>query len=210
MNSPSPIALTMANSGLPGIGLVPWGAHLCHFYRSSDELLEPVVDFFLTGLAENQCCLWITNDRTDALRARRALAGDISDLAELERRGRIAIVESNAGMRECKDDATLLQDWLQHEQRCRDNGFSGLRISGDLTWLRDKTAGAEPPPVHNRRLLVLGSYSLERCNADEVLDILRRQSSRWCAAPAAGKRCTAPRNCCRPSTPRARRRIPNT
>lgn len=44
-------------SGLAPIGVIPWGTHLCQFYRSSDDLLELVVPFLAAGLRHNERCL---------------------------------------------------------------------------------------------------------------------------------------------------------
>src|SRR5262245_16105392 len=49
-------------TGLPVVGNVPWGTHLCHFYRSGDDLIGSLVAYIQAGLANNERCICITRE----------------------------------------------------------------------------------------------------------------------------------------------------
>lgn len=51
----------MRRSGVEGIGDIPWGTHLCHFYSTSEQLLKIAAAYFRAGLISNEYCLWITS-----------------------------------------------------------------------------------------------------------------------------------------------------
>ena len=40
----------LRNSGIPPLGEIPWGTHFCHFYETTEDLLEVVVPYFAAGL----------------------------------------------------------------------------------------------------------------------------------------------------------------
>jgi MEDS: MEthanogen/methylotroph, DcmR Sensory domain len=46
-----------------GVGLdepFRWGDHVCHFFRSADDLGEILVPDFKAGLERNEVCVWVT------------------------------------------------------------------------------------------------------------------------------------------------------
>src|SRR6187431_882541 len=45
-------------SGIPGVGEVDWGKHICHFYRSRRELVQVVLKYILAGLRNNERCIF--------------------------------------------------------------------------------------------------------------------------------------------------------
>ncbi|MFL6648570.1 MAG: MEDS domain-containing protein [Sulfurifustaceae bacterium] len=182
-------------SGLSAIGQVPWGTHLCQFYRDDRDLVDVVVPFLKAGLDANERCLWITAEPLDAAAAHVALAREVPDLSERVQRGQIEILDYREwylranGLR--PDD--VLRGWLAQEALARGCGYDGLRISGNLGWLQraewDAFVGYESC-VHgafrSQRIIALCSYSLQNCNANDVIDVLRnhgfaliRRDGRW-------------------------------
>jgi hypothetical protein len=47
-------AANFTNCGLPGVGEVPHGIHMCHFYRGREDLVAALVPFFAAGLRSNE------------------------------------------------------------------------------------------------------------------------------------------------------------
>ena len=170
------------SSGLPAVGAVPWGSHLCHFYRSREDLTEPLVSYFRQGLDNNEQCLWITGAPLGADLARRALEAEVPDLARRERAGQIEIIDhSDWYARSGKmDGESVLRSWLDREQAALARGFTGLRITGNTFWLERSEwesfadyEAAVHEAFRGRSILALCSYSLERCTIDDVLEVLR-------------------------------------
>ena len=61
----------MTECGLPGISRIPYGVHMCTFYKTRDELAAALVPYFVAGLRANERCIWIT---AEPLLAKEALA----------------------------------------------------------------------------------------------------------------------------------------
>src|SRR5688572_9682900 len=45
-------------AGLVNLFRFPTNTHICHFYRTKEDLLDVMVPFFSQGLARNEFCLW--------------------------------------------------------------------------------------------------------------------------------------------------------
>ncbi len=63
----------LRSTGIEPAGLVPWGTHMCLFYRTRGELSEALAAYFKAGLLNNECCVWITSDPLAKADARLAL-----------------------------------------------------------------------------------------------------------------------------------------
>ena len=48
--SPDP---ALRKTGIPVIGDMPWGAHLCIFYEIKEDLLDTAATYFAAGLVSN-------------------------------------------------------------------------------------------------------------------------------------------------------------
>src|SRR5437879_8264749 len=49
-------------TGIPGIGALSWGTHVCQFYDGREDLADYLVPYFKTGLEHEEYCLWVTAD----------------------------------------------------------------------------------------------------------------------------------------------------
>src|SRR5262249_57253314 len=79
----------LRRTGIQVVGDVPWGTHLCHFYKTREELVDILLPYFCSGLASNECCVWVVPDETEQNRARDALRRTVPNLDEHEKRGDI-------------------------------------------------------------------------------------------------------------------------
>ncbi|QKT03466.1 MEDS domain-containing protein [Ectothiorhodospiraceae bacterium 2226] len=179
-------------SGLPALQDVAWGTHVCHFYRSEAELREPLVAFFRVGLAQGDKCLWVCGQPLEVDQARAALAEVVPDLAERERSGQIRLLDHARWYGEIAAGSKVLQAWLDLEEEALSEGYRGLRITGNVFWLErgDWASFAEYEAAvheafHSRRILALCSYPLDRCSADDVLEVLQNHE---CALVSRGGR----------------------
>jgi len=46
---PDPTPSNLTDCGLPGIRNIPYGVHMCHFYRGREELAAVLVPYFAAG-----------------------------------------------------------------------------------------------------------------------------------------------------------------
>jgi len=181
----APALRVLTDCGLPGIHQIPYGLHMCSFYRSREELAAALVPYFLAGLRSHERCLWITAEPLPAADA----------LAELRRAGfnPDAYLESSAlVVRDYSNwytagttlrGADVVKLWLEEERRALAAGYQGLRITGNVTFLQPhdwplfmEYEDAVQRTFHGRRILTLCTYDLSRCNAAELLDVMRRHS----------------------------------
>ena len=82
-------ATRLRASGVASLPQVPWGEHLCQFYRTSQDLTDLMVPFFVEGLRNNERCVWVAAKPLRTGDARTALCAAFPDLAERERAGQI-------------------------------------------------------------------------------------------------------------------------
>lgn len=183
--SGEPLHGHLTDCGLPGITQIPYGVHMCNFYRTREELIAALVPFFVAGLRNNERCIWITARPLHAVDA----------IAEFEKAGpdvQAAIRNGSLVVRDYDDwyaEAGTLKGnqvvdlWLAEEQRALAGGYRGLRITGNVTFLRseDWALFMEYEELVNRafqgrRIVTLCTYHLESCGAAEVLDVMRRHN----------------------------------
>ena len=63
----------LRKTGLDVLGDRPWGSHFCLFFDTKADLLEILVPYFKTGLAQNEFCFWVLADPLTEEDARHAL-----------------------------------------------------------------------------------------------------------------------------------------
>ena len=175
-------ALRAGSAEAPPLGELPWGAHVCQFYRGRQELLDTLIPYFRFGLAHGQQCLWIAAEPLRASEAREALRQAVPDLDIYERKGQIEILDHQDWyLREGNlSQGALMQRWLDREAEALRRGFSGLRLTGNTSFVEPKDWDdfiSYEACVHqrflDRRIVALCTYSLQRCDPDAILDVVR-------------------------------------
>ncbi|MBV8030018.1 MAG: MEDS domain-containing protein [Betaproteobacteria bacterium] len=176
-------AASTTDCGLPGIRSIPYGMHMCHFYSDREELAATLVPYFAAGLRNNERCIWITAEPLSATDAKEALVRhDPAATAAL--RAESLIVRDHSDWYENADGLQgkqVIELWLAEEERARKAGYSGLRITGNVTFLTPQTwdlfmeyEEALTAALANRRIVALCSYHLQRSSWTDLLDVSRR------------------------------------
>lgn len=175
------LSVPTCESGIPALGAIPWGSHFCNFYQTRSDLADCVVPFFRAGLANNEACFWVTSDPLNARDAKRLLGNVQSDLADREACGQMMIVDFADWYLDSQRSVTAraLQDGLDRVVAAQQRGFAGVRMSGNSFWLERKYWSLFndyeqqiQESVRNSKIVVLCSYSLERCSGRDVLEVL--------------------------------------
>src|SRR5260370_22157548 len=52
----------LRDSGIPFVGELSWGMHICLFYDTKQDLLDAAVAYFKAGLENNEFCVWATSE----------------------------------------------------------------------------------------------------------------------------------------------------
>jgi hypothetical protein len=173
----------MTPSGLPGIRSIPFGVHMCNFYRTREELAGALVPYFTAGLRNNERCIWITAEPLSAAEARGELrkAGfDVDAKIKSE-----ALIVRDYSEWYAEGDSLkgidVVSYWLDEEKRALADGYAGLRITGNVTFLQpgqwDTFMDYEAlldRALHGRRIVTLCTYRKPACGASEVFDVMHR------------------------------------
>jgi PAS domain S-box-containing protein len=173
--------MMLRRSGIEIVGEVPWGTHFCQFYETSRDLVETIVPYFREGLLAGEFCMWITSEPLKAEEARAALKAAVPDLDRRIENGQIEILDYDrwyvrGGIFSAGE---VLRGWVDKLASARAGGFEGLRLAGDASWLektqwKDFAAYEEAANeiIGRYPMLALGTYSLEKCGAPEIMDVV--------------------------------------
>ncbi len=172
----------LTTCGLPGVDRVPYGMHACHFYRDRDELVAALSPYFIAGLRANERCLWVTAPPLLSREAIQVLRDAWGDAEDALHSGALRVLdferwyETSKGLK----GLDVVDVWLKEEERALADGYSGLRITGNISFLTPErwpafmeyeqavTAG-----FHGRRIIALCSYCLPHCNDEQVAQVIQ-------------------------------------
>jgi len=173
------------NCGLPGVAQIPYGSHMCHFYRDRSDLVAALVPFFVAGLNNNECCIWITAEPLNAADARLELQKAGVDVDAAIRSGALTIRDYSEWYTAAEGlkSNQVAKLWLAEEDSALEQGYSGLRITGNASFLTPETwpdfmdyEEVVHRAFQGRRIVSLCSYDARRCGAADTLQVARRHS----------------------------------
>ncbi|MFA7097814.1 MAG: MEDS domain-containing protein [Gammaproteobacteria bacterium] len=172
----------LRKTGIEIIGDVPWGTHFCQFYKTRQDLVDILVPYFKTGLENNELCIWVTSEPLQVREAEAAMRQAMPDFDDYRRRGAIEILSHTEWYRKGGyfDRDRVLNGWVEKHDHGLARGYDGLRLSGNTLWL-EKSLWADFTEyeaaingvVEKYAMLVLCTYSEDRCGASEVIDVLQ-------------------------------------
>jgi hypothetical protein len=191
-------ANTVQATGISGIADVPWGAHLCVFYRSASELSSLASSFLAAGLKQGQYCLWITaapvhrEDAITALRLAIAAADKYIDRGQIEI---IPYTDWYIQDGQFQRDA-VIRAWQEKAALAARSGFEGIRITGNPAWLHTAAQwtefGAYEREVHeairHQRILALCTYPLHHCDPERMQQVMLQHSHAIYPNPRQGEK----------------------
>ncbi|AKB31615.1 sensory transduction histidine kinase [Methanosarcina siciliae HI350] len=171
----------LRKSGIDIIGDVPWGTHFCQFYQTKEDLIEILVPYFRAGLENNEYSVWITSEPLETEEAKEALRKAVPDIDVYLEKGQIEIISCTHWCLKdgIFDEEDLLDRWAEKIGQALKNSYDGLRTATNVSWLEKKdwsdfVAYEEQGDrvVSNCPVLSLCTYSLDRCNASEIIDVV--------------------------------------
>jgi PAS domain S-box-containing protein len=171
----------LRKSGINIIGDVPWGTHFCQFYQTKQDLIDILVPYFKAGLENNEFCMWITSQPLEVNEAKEALRKDVPDIDVYVEKGQIEIIPYTQWyVKEgIFDSERLLNGWVEKLNQALSKGYDGLRLTGNTFWLEKKDwkdfvdyEEEVDKVLGNYRIISLCTYSLDMCNANEVIDVV--------------------------------------
>lgn len=184
----------LRKSGIDIVGDIPWGTHFCQFYQTQADLIDILVSYFKAGLDGNEFCMWITAHPLTEKEAEAAMRNAVPDFDRYLERGQIEIVPYTEWyLKEgVFDSRRVLDGWVEKLAGATRRGFSGLRLTGNTFWLERNGWGdflryedEVNTVIGNYRMVALCTYSLDRCGASEIIDVVN--THQFALAKRAGK-----------------------
>ncbi|GAG59306.1 unnamed protein product, partial [marine sediment metagenome] len=173
-------------TGLDIMGDVPWGTHYCLFYQTKEDLINILVPYFKTGLENNEFCVWVTSIPLSEKEVEKAMRRAVPDFDQYLKRGQIEIVSYDGWY--LKDGSFSLQRvlnaWIDKLNQALVKGYDGLRVTGNTFWLKKRDwksfvdyEAEVDSVIHKYRMIAICTYSIDKCGANEVLDVVSRHRS---------------------------------
>ena len=173
----------------------PWGTHFCYFYQKKEDLLDILIPYIKKGLEDNQFCVWVTSEDLNEKEAKKKLKSEIKNFHEFLKKGQIEIFPYTDWY--LKDGEfnfqRVLDGWVQKYNYAISHGFNGIRVTGNTAWIekedwKDFSDYEEEinNVVGNYRMIVLCTYSVEKCGINEILGVMKthqvatiRKEGKW-------------------------------
>jgi hypothetical protein len=167
--------------GIPGIGAVPYGLHVCHFYPSLEELLLGLIPYFQAGVKNNEKCIWVASEPLPA----DGVSAEISkhsDLQDALTSGQLLVYDALEwyGDPASMSAEAIIARWQQKEVQALAEGFQALRVTGNTSFVpRENWGGLMDyenklhEGVLGRRIIVCCSYHHLTCSPVDMLDVVR-------------------------------------
>ena len=169
-------------SGLDFVGDIAWGTHMCQFYKTKQDLLEVLVPYFVDGLKDNEFCVWVTSDFLNKEEAIQAMEKAMPNFSSYLQKGQMEIFPYTEWyIKEGKFELQrVLNAWVEKHDKALDSGYVGLRVTGNPFWIDNKKDWDDfaeyeaeiNKVIANYKLLVLCTYSLDKCRSDEIIDVI--------------------------------------
>lgn len=171
---------TSREMGLSILRDLPWGAHLCLFYETKQDLLDAVVPYFKAGLESKEFCIWAISEPLSEEDARNALSRAIPDFDRYLAERSFEILPGRewylGGPR--FDLKRIVDGWKAKLRRALASGRKGMRASGNAFWLgtkhwKDFYAYERDlqESIVGERMSLLCTYPLPESLATDVLEV---------------------------------------
>jgi len=164
------------------LGILPWGTHFCMFYQTQDDLLDILIPYFKAGLENNEYCVLITSEPLEAKDVEKAMRMTIPKFDTYLQKNQIEFIPYTEWYLENDEfnSQRALNGWLNKCNYALDNGFNGLRTTGNLFWVDDKYwktfvdyEEKVNEVIKSYKMIAVCTYSLEKCGSFEILDVVR-------------------------------------
>ena len=177
------------------MGELPWGAHLCLFYETPQDLIDVHAGYFGSGLEDGEFCIWALSDpitRDDVIER---LRNTIPDFDRYLAAGHIELIPGYEWYLQGDefDPQRITGGWHAKLDEALAKGFAGMRVSGNAFWVETNLWKAFREyeeeldrSLAGRKMIVLCTYSLQASRAVDMLDValthhfsIARRNGRW-------------------------------
>jgi DNA-binding CsgD family transcriptional regulator len=183
----------LRNTGIHFATELQWGAHLCVFYDTKEDLLDTLACYFEAGLESNEFCVWAVSDPITEENAKRYLDNAIPRFSTYLSTGQFEILHGHewyldGGQFSLK---RITSGWSGKLSDALTRGYEGVRISGNSFWLRTNHWKDFYEYEHElnrslagQKMLCLCTYSFRESRSVDLLDVAR--AHQFCVARRNG------------------------
>jgi hypothetical protein len=118
--------------------------HLCLIYETDEQWLNTLEYFLAGGLRRDEKCVYIIDDRT-AAQVKESLRSRGLDIAAAEDRGQFVVLsETETYTSGGRFDPDRMLSMLKNQtDKALSEGFSALRVTGEMSWALKGAPGSE-------------------------------------------------------------------
>ncbi len=166
--------------GISELDHVPWGSHILHFFKTQSDLIDVVIPFIVTGLKQNDFCIWSIPDSLTIEKAINLLKSYLPTIEEYITKGQMNIITDEEHYQNNDfDGSAIFSSIIESEKNALDNHYDGLRVTGSSLWLEkslwNKFMDYEEEvdrTIRNHNIIALCSYPLDKCdNLSEIFEV---------------------------------------
>jgi DNA-binding CsgD family transcriptional regulator len=185
----------LRRTGIPPIGPVPWGSHVCMFYETLEDLIDAHGAYFGAGLIDNERCVWVLSEPVDHDRAIAGMRKAVPGFDDYLAAGAIELIPGYEWYlpKDKVDPHRITDAWLAKLDEALAQGLAGLRVSGNAFWLGSHLWGSFMEyeedlqrSLAGARMIALCTYPLPISRAADLLDVARvhhvavtRRDGKW-------------------------------
>ena len=144
-------------------------------------MTEILVPYFIEGLKNNEYCMWVTSEPLTKDMAEAAIKQSMPNYERSQIKGQIEVLSYSEWYLKGGefDLQRVLTGWIEKLDWALEHGYDGLRVSGNTAWLEKKDwidfkeyEREINTIIGDYRMLAICTYSLDKCNAQEIIDIV--------------------------------------
>ncbi|MGD0190785.1 MAG: MEDS domain-containing protein [Rhizomicrobium sp.] len=172
--------VALRKTGFSFIPEMPWGSHVCLFYRTAQDLADADIAYFNAGLQNNEYCMCVVSPPNSVESARLRLRKGIPDLDRHIASGNFELREGDDWYqpRDPLGVRLIIDGWRERLAMALAAGHEGLRVKGEAFWQQTnlwtefmKYEQALEDTLAGHRMLVLCAYAIEKSDADGILNV---------------------------------------
>jgi DNA-binding CsgD family transcriptional regulator len=176
------MATHLRKTGVNILGDLPWGAHLCLFHETKEDLLDTLVPYFKAGLENNELCMWAVSEPLTLEEARIALSQNIPDFDRRLAAGDFELLPGREWyLQDGKTNPKEITDgWHEKLRTALTRGYEGMRISGNAFWLNtdywnefQEYERELDGSLAGCKMIVLCTYPLSESQPADILEVAR-------------------------------------
>ncbi|HMG47174.1 MAG TPA: MEDS domain-containing protein [Allosphingosinicella sp.] len=135
-DSGADIGLNLRQTGILPLTRLPWGAHICLFYETDQDLIDATTSFMQAGLVHNEFSLWMLPDEISRDLAVAAMRAAIAGFDDYCAAGAIELQNTREEYRTFAP-FSFKRHIEVHVAKALSRGLEGLRGCASALWIAD-------------------------------------------------------------------------